>query len=329
MTGIVALRQLRIKVIDSELLFGTIQQFNAAMDRLHTMQVFSRVAEHGSFVKAAEQLDLPRATVTNAVQQLERHLGVRLLHRTTRKVTLTHEGTLYLERCHRVLAELADAESLFAGQVRPSGVVRIDLPERLGRLRVIPALPRFFERYPDIRLKLSTTDRFVDPVGEGIDCVVRVGALRDSSLVAKRIGELAQINCGSKEYLDRHGRPRTPADLPQHLAVNFFSSRTGRDLDWEYQEHGRDHTVKMRAQVSVTSSDAYLACCLAGLGLVQVPRQGLEGLLAEGRIEEVLPRWRPAPLPAWVIYAHNRQLSPRVRSVVDWVADLLGDSGAA
>ncbi len=300
------------------------------MDRLQTMQVFARVAEHGSFAKAAEQLDLPRATVTNAVQQLERHLGVRLLHRTTRKVTLTHEGTLYLERCHRVLAELADAESLFAAQARPSGTVRVDVPERLGRLRLIPALPGFFERYPDIRVKLSTTDRLVDPVGESIDCVVRVGPLRDSSLVARRIGLLEQINVGSREYLERHGRPRTLADLADHHAVNFFSSRTGRDLDWEYRDdQGRDHTLKMRARVSVTSSDAYLACCLAGLGLVQVPRQGLQPLLDEGVIEEVLPRWRPAPLPVWVIYAHNRQLSPRVRSFVDWVVDLLGDEGRA
>lgn len=299
------------------------------MDRLQTMQVFARVAEHGSFAKAAEQLDLPRATVTNAVQQLERHLGVRLLHRTTRKVTLTHEGTLYLERCHRVLAELADAESLFAAQARPSGTVRVDVPERLGRLRLIPALPGFFERYPDIRVKLSTTDRLVDPVGESIDCVVRVGPLRDSSLVARRIGLLEQINIGSREYLERHGRPRTLADLADHYAVNFFSSRTGRDLDWEYHEQGHDLTLKMRARVSVTSSDAYLACCLAGLGLVQVPRQGLQPLLDEGVIEEVLPRWRPAPLPVWVIYAHNRQLSPRVRSFVDWVVDLLGDEGRA
>ena len=293
------------------------------MDRLQAMQVFRRVAEHSSFSKAAEQLDLPRATVTNAVQQLEKQLGVRLLQRTTRKVSLTHEGSLYLERCIRVLDELADAEQLFAPQVQPRGVVRIDLPERLARLKVIPALPDFFARFPEMRLKLSASDRFVDPVGEGIDCVVRVGPLRDSSLVARRVGLMQQVNLASREYLDAHGRPRTLADLSQHVAVNYFSTRTGRDLEWEYREGGRDRSLKMRSLVSVSSSEAYWACCLAGLGLIQAPRQGVEEMIDAGVVEEVLPRWRPPALPVSVIVAHQRQLSPRVRVFVDWIVELL------
>ena len=293
------------------------------MDRLQAMQVFSRVAEHGSFTKAAEQLDLPRATVTNAVQQLEKQLGVRLLHRTTRKVSLTHEGELYLERCTRVLQELADAENLFARQVRPQGVVRVDLPERLARLAVIPRLPEFFARYPALQLRLSASDRLVDPVGEGIDCVVRVGPLRDSSLVARRLGQLEQINVAARSYLERHGRPRSPADLPGHCAVNYFSSRTGRDLDWEYVEGGQERTLKLRSLVSVSSSEAYLACCLAGLGLIQAPRDGLQPLLDEGVIEEVLPRWRPAPLPVSLLYPQQGRQSPRVRAFADWLVEVL------
>lgn len=293
------------------------------MDQFLAMQVFRRVAEHMSFSKAAEQLDLPRPTVTNAIQQLEKQLGVRLLQRTTRKVSLTHEGGLYLERCIRVLDELDDAQDLFAPRVQPKGVVRVDLPERLARMRVIPALPDFLARFPEMRIKLSASDRFVDPVGEGIDCVVRVGPLRDSSLVARRVGTLQQINVASRGYLDTHGRPRTLADLSEHVAVNYFSSRTGRDLEWEYREGGKDRSLKMRSLVSVSSSDAYFACCLAGLGLIQAPRQGMEELLETGVLEEVLPRWRPPALPVSVIVAHHRQLSPRVRVFVDWIVELL------
>ncbi|WKB54975.1 LysR family transcriptional regulator [Eleftheria terrae] len=293
------------------------------MDRLDAMKVFCRVAEHGSFSKAAAQLDLPRASVTGAVQQLERHLGVRLLHRTTRKVSLTEEGGLYLERCTRLLQELADTEHLIAGRLRPQGVVRVDLPERLAHLDVIPALPAFFERYPELQLRLGTTDRLVDPVGEAIDCVVRIGPLRDSSLVARRLGSLAQVNCAARSYLERHGRPQQPADLAAHWAVNFFSSRTGRDLDWEYEENGQTRLLKLRSRISVSSSEAYLSCCRAGLGLMQAPRHGLQALLDSGELEEVLPAWRPAPMPVSVLHAHSRQLSPRVRVFVDWLAETL------
>jgi DNA-binding transcriptional LysR family regulator len=300
------------------------------MDKIKAMQVFTQVAELGSFSKAAERLGLPAATATNTLQALEQHLGVRLLQRTTRKVTLTEDGALYLERCTRLLAELEDTETLFAGpRVKPKGIVRVDLPERLARMRVIPALPDFFQRYPDIQLKLGATDRFVDLVGEGIDCAVRVGPLADSTLVARRIGVMEQINVGSKTYLDRHGRPQTLADLSGHLAVNYFSSRTGRDLRWEYSEGGDGgkggaRTIKMRSMVSVGSSDAYLACCRAGLGLIQAPRVGIEDLLQSGELEEVLPDYRPQAMPVSVVYSHNRQMSPRVRVFVDWVAGVLG-----
>ena len=294
------------------------------MDKIRAMQVFAQVAEFGSFSKAAERLALPAATVTNTVQALEKHLGVRLLQRTTRKVTLTEDGALYLERCQKLLAELEDTESLFARSgVKPRGVVRVELPERLARLRIIPMLPDFFERYPDIQLKLGATDRFVNLVGEGVDCAVRVGPLADSTLVARRIGEMEQINIAAKTYLDRHGRPRSLADLASHLAVNYFSSRTGRDLAWEYVEDGEVKTLKMRSAVSVASSDAYLACCRAGLGLIQVPRNGIEDLLASGELEEVLPAYRPEPLPVSVVYSHNRQMTPRVRVFVDWIAGVL------
>lgn len=294
------------------------------MDKIRAMQVFVQVAEFGSFSKAAERLNLPAATVTNTVQALEKHLGARLLQRTTRKVTLTEDGSVYLERCQRLLAELEDTEALFArSKTKPKGVVRIELPERIARLRIIPRLPDFFAQYPDIQLKLGANDRFVNLVNEGVDCAVRVGPLADSTLVARRIGEMEQVNVASKIYLDHHGRPQSLADLANHLAVNYFSSRTGRDLAWEYVEDGEVRTLKMRSAVSVASSDAYLACCRAGLGLIQVPRSGIEDLLESGELEEVLPAYRAAPLPVSVVYSHNRQISPRVRVFVDWVAGVL------
>lgn len=294
------------------------------MDRIQTMEVFARVAELGSFSRAAEQLNLPAATVTNAVQALEKHLGVRLLQRTTRKVTLTDEGITYLERCTQLLTEFEDVDALFQHeQLQPRGVVRVDLPERLAHQVVIPALPEFFALYPQLRLKLTATDRFIDLIGEAVDCVVRVGALSDSSLIGRRIGSLEQINCGARSYLERYGRPQTLNDLQHHRVVNFFSSRTGRDLGWEYMQDGAPRYLKLPGLISVASSDAYLASCRAGLGLIQAPRFGLEEWLASGEMEEVLPDFKPPPLPISVVYAHNKHLSPRVRVFVDWIAKLL------
>ncbi|KWC30196.1 transcriptional regulator [Burkholderia ubonensis] len=296
------------------------------MDHLHAMRIFARVAHLGSFTKAAEQMQLPRPTVSNAVQYLEKHLKIRLLQRTTRRVALTAEGATYYERCARLLADLDDAETLFedAG-ASLRGVIRVDLPERFALDKVIPAIPSFHARYPDLRIVMSTTDRFVDLIADGIDCAVRVGALSDTSLVARRIGELAQVNCASPAYLARHGTPRSPDDLPEHVAVGYFSSRTGRELDWEYadMDTGEMHAVKMRSIVSVNSSQAYLACCVAGLGLIQAPRDGLDAPLADGTLVEVLPEWNAAPLPVSVVFPHGRHLAPRVRIFVDWLADAL------
>ncbi|AOJ42296.1 MULTISPECIES: LysR family transcriptional regulator [Burkholderia] len=302
------------------------------MDHLQAMRIFARVAHLGSFTKAAEQLQLPRPTVSNAVQYLEKHLKVRLLQRTTRRVALTAEGATYYERCMRLLADLDDAETLFedAGTT-PRGAIRVDLPERFALNQVIPALPGFHARYPDLRVVIGTTDRFVDLVADGIDCAVRVGAMSDTSLVARRIGELAQINCAAPAYLERHGTPRSPDELPDHVAVGYFSSRTGRELDWEYadMDSGQLHAVKMRSVVSVNSSQAYLACCLAGLGLIQAPREGLGPLLADGSLVEVLPEWNAEPLPVSVVFPTGRHLAPRVRIFVDWLAETLGGNPRA
>lgn len=294
------------------------------MDQLKAMQIFRAVADCRSFAQAAEQLALPRPTVTNAVQSVERQLGVRLLQRTTRKVSLTVEGALYLERCTRLLGELDEMNALFHGVgVRPSGSVRVDLPERMAHHILIPKLAQFFALYPDIHVKIGSHDRFVDLVGEGIDCAVRVGTLRDSTLVARRIGAMAQINVAAPAYLARHGTPRHPSELGEHYAVNYLSSQTGRELDWEYSEAGQARSIRMRSLVSVSSTEAYQASCLAGLGLIQAPRMGMEAPLTAGTLVEVLPDWRPPPLPVSLVHAHGRQPSPRVRVFVDWLLGAL------
>lgn len=291
------------------------------MDQLKAMQIFRAVAECKSFAKAAEQLGLPRPTVTNAVQSVEQHLGARLLQRTTRKVSLTVEGAIYLDRCTRLLNELDDMNGLFAGP--GPGTLRVDMPERLARDQIIPRLPEFLKQYPGINVRIGARDRFVDLVGEGIDCALRVGVLRDSSLVARRLGQLEQVNAGSRAYVEQHGVPQTLDDLKHHTAVSFFSSQSGRDMEWEYHEDGKDHIVPMRSVVSVSSTEAYLAACRAGLGLIQAPRLGMQELLASGELMEVLPAFRPQPLPVSIVYSHNRHLSARVRAFVDWVASVL------
>ncbi|CAB3751962.1 LysR family transcriptional regulator [Paraburkholderia humisilvae] len=295
------------------------------MDHLQAMRMFVRVAQLGSFTKAAEQMQSPRPTVSNAIQYLETHLRVRLLQRTTRRVALTAEGAAYHARCMQVLADIDDAESLFAdASAGPRGAVRVDLPERIALHTVIPALPDFFARYPDIRIVLSVTDRMVDLIDDGIDCALRIGMPRDQSLVARRVGEFEQLHCASPRYLERHGVPRSLDELADHVAVGFFSNRTGRDLDWEFDEDGELRTLSMRSAVSVNSAHAYLGCCLAGLGLIQSPRASLEPLLASGELVEVLQTWKAPPLPASIVFPQGRHLAPRVRIVIDWIAELLG-----
>jgi LysR family transcriptional regulator, regulator for bpeEF and oprC len=295
------------------------------MDHLQAMRVFVRVAQLGSFTKAAEQMQLPRPTVSNAIQYLEAHLRVRLLQRTTRRVALTTEGAAYHARCVQALADIDDAESLFADvSAGPRGAVRVDMPERLALHTVIPALPDFFARYPDIRIVLSATDRVVDLIDDGIDCALRVGVPRDQSLVARRVGEFEQFHCASPAYLEKHGVPHSPDDLADHVAVGFFSNRTGRDLDWEFEEDGELRTLTMRSAVSVNSAHAYVGCCMAGLGLIQAPRASIEPLVASGQLVEVLQDWKAPPLPASIVFPQQRHLAPRVRIVIDWIAELLG-----
>lgn len=293
------------------------------MDRFQAMQVFTRVVEANSFSQAAENLGLPRATVTTIIQGLERRLQVRLLNRTTRKLSLTPDGAAYYERCVRILADVEDTESSFHDVARgPRGRLRIDVPPSIGRLIIVPELCEFHGRYPDIDLVIGMGDRPVDMVREAVDCVIRVGELQDSSLIARRIGTFQIVTCAAPAYLDSCGTPQTLEDLSHHHAVNYFSGHTGRTIDWDFVVDGTIREVRMQGNVSVNDSDAYLACGMKGFGLIQTPRFMVLPHLESGALVEVLPQWSPAPLPISVLYLQNRHLSPKVRVFVDWVAEL-------
>ncbi|WP_233805080.1 LysR family transcriptional regulator [Paraburkholderia sp. HP33-1] len=293
------------------------------MDRLQAMQVFTRVVDTNSFTRAAETLDLPRASVTTIIQNLEAFLGTRLMHRTTRRLSLTPDGAAYYERCVRILADVEETEASFqSGNKKPHGKLRIDMPGSIGRLLVIPALCEFHTRYPDIDLQLGLTDRPVDLLQEGVDCVVRVGALQDSSLVARRIGLFEGVTCASPDYIKRAGMPASLEDLDNHKAVNYFSSRTGRTIDWAFMVNGNEVEVKMKSIVSVNDADAYVTCGLEGFGLIQPALFMVLPHLRSGQLVEVLPELKPLPMPISAVYPHSRHLSPKVRVFVDWIAEV-------
>ena len=298
------------------------------MDRFEEMRIFARIMERRSFTVAAEDLQLPRATVTNAIKRLEARLGARLLERTTRTVTPTLDGEAHYQRCLRLLADMDEAESAFRGAA-PRGLLRVNLQGTLARHFVVPALPAFLERYPGIELQIGEGDRLVDLVREGIDCVLRGGYLQDSSMVARRVALLEQVTVASPAYLARHGAPVSPSGLAGHYAVHFVSSATGNPYPLDFLVDGESRLVQLPARVAVTGAELYWAACEAGLGLVQVPRYRLAEQLADGRLKEVLAATPPRPIPVSVLYPQNRQLSPRVRTFADWVRALFADAGLA
>jgi len=297
------------------------------MDRIDHLRIFVRIAACGSFSQAAEQLGLPRATVSLAVQQLEARLGARLLHRTTRRVGLTPDGEALLGRAAALVADVEDLEQQF----RPTGGaivgrLRVDVPSRIARRLVAPALPTFLERYPQIGVELGSSDRMVDLVQEGVDCALRVGALAPStpsSLVARAVGAFELINCASPAYLARHGTPLAPEDLQQHLAVDYVSPTSGRAAPWEWQQGPATHTAPVRSRVAVNNAETYIACALAGLGLIQVPLFDVREHLKAGELVEVMAHARPAAMPVHWVLPHRRHPSRRLQVFLAWADSVL------
>ena len=283
------------------------------MDQLDAMKLFVRVAELESFTRCAEQLGIPKATLSAAIRRLEERMGTRLLLRTTRRVQLTTDGQLCYARCRDLLADMEEFDGLFRQGGQISGQLRVDMPSRMARHLVIPALPTFLAQHPDLHL-----------VRDGFDCVVRVGALEPSSLVARPLGHYRQINCASAAYLARYGVPQTLADLADHRLVHYGSGQGRSEPGFEYQrEDGSRALLPMAGALMVNDSETYLAAALAGLGIIQMPRVGVEALLGRGELVSLLPQWQAPPLPIHALYAHRRQLAPRVQLFIHWLAALL------
>ena len=287
------------------------------MDRIDAMRLFTRVVEQRSFTQAAQDLNLPRSTVTDAIKQLEARLQVRLLQRTTRHVSPTLDGEAYYQRCLTILADIEDAEMAFAG-AKPRGLLRIDVHGTLARHFLMPELPEFLTQYPDIELFMSEGDRLVDPVREGIDCVVRVGKLKDSDMVARRLGELEEVTCAAPDYLQRFGTPHSISELEGHRMVGFRSSASGTLMPLEFTVAGQARQVTLPCTVSVSAAESLVAAARMGLGLIQVPRYHLRDSLDNGSLLPLLPQFPSTPMPVSLLYLRNRQLSPRVRVFIDW-----------
>jgi len=298
------------------------------MNKLELLKTFIRVAEMSSFTQASDALNLPRSTVSEHIRGLEELLDTRLLLRTTRKVQTTPDGQVLYERSKDLLAQMDELENLFRqDNAVLSGRLRVDMPTAVARRLVMPRLGEFIARHPLIELEISSTDRRVDLVREGFDCIMRVGELPDTSLVARSVGHLRMVNCVSRSYAERFGVPHTLEDLQQHRLVNYVSAFGGSDSMFEYHRDGKDCHVAMPCSVTVNYIEAYEAACLGGLGIVQIPRLAERYQLARGDLVEILPDYLPAPMPVSLLYAHRRHLPQRCRVFMDWMAQLLGEYG--
>lgn len=296
------------------------------MDRFDAMQAFVRVVEAGSFTKAAETLHMSKTTVTQLVQQLEARLRVKLLNRTTRKVNVTADGAVYYERVIRLLADMDDAETSLSGaQALPRGRLRVDVPSPLAAMILVPALPSFHERYPDIQIDMGVSDRIVDMIDESVDCVVRGGELADQSLIARRIGDLALGVFAAPSYLARMGTPSHPLELEDspHRTVGFLWARTGKVVPYALHKHDEHLQIKGRYTLAVDDGNAYLAAGLAGLGILWLPEYMSRDHAASGALVPLFEDWRLDPMPLYIAYPPNRHISAKLRVFIEWVAQLM------
>lgn len=294
------------------------------MDRIELFKIFVRVVDSANFTRAADVLGVPRSSVSAAVQELETRVGARLLHRTTRKVSPTREGLALYERCLQVIAHVEETEGLFrATSVQPRGTLRLDVPSRIGRLIIAPALPDFLDRYPEVEVFLGVSDRAVNLIEEDVDCVVRVGHVNRPGLFVRNLGDLPIMNVASPAYLKKHGTPVSPSELKDHFTVRYGSPATGEIEDWEWVEDGRLRSSPIRGRATVNNAEAYIACCLAGLGLIQVPAYDVAGHLAAGDLVEVMPGHRAASMPISLIYPRREYLSQRLHVLADWLESVL------
>lgn len=296
------------------------------MDRFDAMQAFARVVEAGSFTKAADTLSMSKTTVTQLVQQLEARLRVKLLNRTTRKLSVTADGAAYYERVVRLLADMDDAEtSLSSASALPRGHLRVDVPSPLARMILVPALPAFYARYPDIQLDMGVSDRTVDVIGDNVDCVVRGGELTDQSLMARRVGDLQLGVYAAPRYLELAGTPLHPRELEDthHHIVGFLWSRSGKTFPYAMWLGEERIEVQGRYMLSVDDGNAYLTAGLAGLGILWLPDYMAKAHLTGGELVRLFDGWQLDSMPLYVAFPPNRHVSAKLRVFIDWVAELM------
>jgi LysR family transcriptional regulator, regulator for bpeEF and oprC len=296
------------------------------MDKLQAMEVFVRVVETGGVTRAADSLGLAKATAATLIQKLEAALGVRLLNRTTRHVSVTADGAAYYEQCVAILRQVRETEeSLVKQHATPRGRLRVDVPTLMARSVFVPALPQFFARYPDIELALACSERRADLIEEGVDCAVWSGEIEDSGFVARRVGFLYFATCAAPSYIAAHGQPGHPDDLMKHRCINHFSPRTGKVAEWVFSKDGTRVQTSLRGHIALDDENSYVAAAEAGLGIAQIPAFVLKEAMERGSLELVLGDWFPEPSPLYVVYPQHRHLSSKIRVFVDWVAELLSE----
>jgi LysR family transcriptional regulator for bpeEF and oprC len=294
------------------------------MDQLLALRTFARIAESGTFAKAADQLNLPRSTVSKLIADLEDHLGTKLIQRTTRTVTVTPEGAEYYERAMRLVGELEDMDTAARRtRAQPKGRLRVDIGSSLANLILIPALPDFRQRYPDIEVYLGVSDRPVDLIGDGVDCAIRGGALADTSLIARRICQLDYVTCAAPSYVEAHGAPTHPSELERsHCVLSYFSSLTGKPFPLFFHRGEEALEIDVRSMVAVNESTAHMTSLLAGLGISQTFGFAAASHTESGRLVAMLEDWSRPPHPLHILYPPNRHLNAKLRVFVDWVAEV-------
>ena len=289
------------------------------MDTLTSMKAFAAVVDTGSFAAASDRLAMSRAMTSKYVAHLEEHLGTRLLQRTTRKLTLTESGTAYYDRCVQILADIAEAEEGAVHHTEsPRGTLRMTIPVSFGNLHMGPVIADYLKQYPEVKIDMLLTDRRVDLIEEGLDLAIRIGTLPESGLIAKKLGSDHVVICGAPDYLERHGIPKTPAELARHNCLTYSYSSSGDE--WKLNGPDGSHTVKVSGSLRATNGDMVKLAALGGVGLIRQPTFLAAQDIRAGRLVEVLSEYTSSELGIYAVYPSRKHLSAKVRSFVDFMA---------
>lgn len=298
------------------------------MDKLESMQVYMCVVDAHSFARAAEVLGVPRSTVSRVIKELETYLGIQLLQRTTRKLSVTTDGRRYYDECKNILVDIATMESSFPGRsAQPKGRFKVGMPQSLARHCILPRLPAFLRQYPELELILCSSDNVEDIIQEGYDCVIRTGRIEDSTtLVARPLANFAWAILASPTYVARHGKPETLDDLQRHHAVGYLNHRSGRTIEWFFTLDDGDCAIRMKETLVVDDTDAYIQAGIEGLGLIRVASYLAAPYLKRGALVPCMENVS-FDLPLSLVYPQNRYLPPSVRAFYDWSRTVLHQPG--